>query len=387
MPTRPAPLALCTLAAAVALLALPACGGGRNREQGFAAVSTWVPPLKQSVYLRSIQDRDPSGNLGRFFGAGVTKDQIDESNAFASRCSKFFKPVVVEASGEFDESFTASTSVGASLAVPVYGMKGGGGYGSNGEVRVHYTLTRVMRAEVDADGLDRCCAADAKQCGGTYIAEFYQGSGEVYQFMGEEAAFKGGASHSGVGGDLEYKNGSAWKKVNRIDNAYFAFKTARIAAGAGDSNQNVCSGDWASSPPTSLDGQYFVGTSRPAASKQASRQDALLDGRRQTMQFIASQLKEANVQVSKNLDEVFATESAVAASSEGLARMVKDRCWKDGNVPGPTTRYESTVLLFFPNSEIANAAKAVAAALKASGALSADDAAAVDAGAGRAGGK
>lgn len=317
------------------------CGGsGRTPEAGFAPQSTWVPPLKQSVFLRAIQDRDPSGNLGRFFGADIGKDAIDESNAFPSRCSKFFVPKVIEASGSFDESFTASTNVGAALTLPAYGAKAGGGYGSNGEVRVVYTLKAVMRAEVDADGLDRCCAADPKQYGGKYIAEFYLGTGEVYQFMGDEASFKGGASYTGVGGDVEFKNGTAWKKINKIDNAYFAFKTSLIAKG-GDSNQNVCTGGWPSMPPTSLDGQYFVGTSKPAATKQAARQDALLDARRQTLQFIASQLKEAQVQVSKNLDEVFATDSAVSATTEGLARLVKDRCWQDGDGAGPTTRYKA----------------------------------------------
>ncbi|MBM4346006.1 MAG: hypothetical protein FJ100_21745 [Deltaproteobacteria bacterium] len=355
------------------------CGANRTAEQGFAPQSTWVPPLKQSVYLRAIQDRDPSGNLGRFFAANIGQAQIDESNAFPSRCGKFFKPTIVEASGEFDESFTASTSVGASLSVPVYAVKAGAGYGSNGEVRVHYKLKKVMRAEVDTDGLDRCCAADAKQCGVKYISEFYLGDGEVYQYLGSEAQLKAGATYSGVGGDVEFKNGTAWKKVNRIDNAYFAFKTSLISAGGGDSNANVCSGDWQSTPPTSLDGQYFVGMSRPAASKQAARQDALLNGRRQTMQYIATQLKEARVQTSKDLDAVFSDDAAISAASEGLARLVKDRCWKDGEVAGPTTRFESSVLMFFPQAEIANAAKAVAGALKGAGLLSPADAAAVEA--------
>jgi hypothetical protein len=365
--------------AAIALVA--ACGGSRAGDQGFAPQSTWVPPLKQSVFLRSVQDSDPSGNLGRFFGADVVHSTIDESNAFPSRCSKFFKPKIIDASGTFDESFTASTSVGASLSVPAYSAKGGGGYGSNGEVRVRYTLKKVMRAEVDADGLDRCCAADAKQCGGKYIAEFYLGDGEVYQYLGDEASFKGGAMQGGVGGDIEFKNGTAWKKVNKIDNAYFAFKTSLIANGAGDSNANVCGGDWQSAPPTSLDGQYFVGLSRPAASKQAARQDAALNGRRQAMQYIATRLKEARVQTSKDLDAVFSDDAAISAASEGLTRLIKDRCWKDGDVAGPTSRYESSVLMFFPASEISNAAKAVADALKSAGLLSAEDAAAVDAGA------
>lgn len=368
------------LAFALALV-LTTCGSAPSRPGGLGGGSTWVPPLKQSVYLRAMQDRDPSGNMGRFFAADVAPDQIDESNAFASRCSKFFKPEIIEASGTFDESFTASTSVGGSLSVPVYGAKASGGYGSNGEVRVHYTLKKVMRATVDTDGLDRCCAADAKQCGGKYIAEFYLGDGEVYQYLGDEASFKAEGSTPTAGGDLEFKNGTAWKKVNKIDNAYFAFKTAKIASGGGDSNANVCSGNWADTPPTSLDGQYFVGMSRPAASKQAARQDALLNGRRQAMQFIATQLQEARVQTSKNLDEVFSDEAAISAASEGLAKLMKDRCWKDGEVVGPTSRYETSVLMFFPSSEIGNAAKAVVASLKGAGLMSGADAAAADAGA------
>jgi len=362
------------------LLTALACSGGRAREGGFAPMSTWVPPLKQSVYLRAIQDRDPSGNLGRFFAADVKASEIDESNASASRCSKHFTPEIVEASGSFDESFTASTSVGGSLSLPVYGGKVGGGYGSNGEVRVRYQLKKVMRAKVDTDGLEKCCAADPKACGVKYIAEFYLGDGEVYQFLGDQASVKASGAHAEIGGDLEFKNGTAWKRVNKIDNAYFAFKTGKMAMG-GDSTAEVCSGDWVNAPPQSLDGQYFVGQSAPAGSKQAARDDALLNARTQTMQFIATKLSDARVKVSRDLDKMLTTGAAVAAASEGLAKLTKDRCWKVGEVAGPTTRYEANVLVFFPNTEIAAAAKAVAGSLKAAGVITGPDADAIKAGA------
>ncbi len=144
--------------------------------------SIWVPPLKDSVFVRSIFDDDPSENLGRFLKPGA---RPDETEAFPSRCRAAFSPRLVGAGGEFDESFVASTGFSGGLSVAPYG-KLSGNYGSNGEVRVHYALKKVLRATADADKLAQCCAAASGECSERYISEFYLGDGEIYQFMGDE---------------------------------------------------------------------------------------------------------------------------------------------------------------------------------------------------------
>ena len=82
-PRRP-PHTLATLT----LLAATACAGTTERDDTVPEGSLWVPPLKQSVFLRGVFDDDPSQSIGRFLAPRTPHAAIDESNTFASRCGK-----------------------------------------------------------------------------------------------------------------------------------------------------------------------------------------------------------------------------------------------------------------------------------------------------------
>lgn len=349
-------------------LAATACAPKQLADSGMPAGGLWVPPLKQSVYLRGVFDDDPSSSIGRFVKRGLPAEQTDESNSFASRCSKFITTKQVGASGTFDETFMASTDVRGSLSISPYGGVGGS-YGSKGELRVKYTLKKKMLAVEDADNLGRCCTADASQCSDKFIREFYMGDGEIFQLLGSESGVNLEGGQGMAKGDVEVKNGSAWKRVTRFENAYFAFKTGLIGGGA-EVGAELCKTDWLGTRPTSLDGQYFVGTSKPAGTEQAAFQDAMLDARRQVVQYIGTAIRESRTQQSQDLDAVWKDEGAVTAGAQGLAQLVKDRCQRNEPVEGPVARYKTRVLAFLPNSEISKATAALAKALQDAGKIS-----------------
>ncbi len=362
-PRRP-PHTLATLT----LLAATACAGTTERDDTVPEGSLWVPPLKQSVFLRGVFDDDPSQSIGRFLAPRTPHAAIDESNTFASRCGKAITYKVVGAGGSFDETFQSSTSVGGSIGVEKYG-KLAAKYGKNGELRVKYTLKKKMVAVEDVDALSQCCDTAADQCGdGRIIREFYLGDGEVMQLLGSEKSVKAGGTYKIVDAEVDYKNGTAWKRVTKFENVYFAFKTGLVVKGRDIAD------DWDVKRPTSLDGQYFVGTSKPAASEQAAFQDAMLDARRQVVQYIGTVISEARVQTSKNLDDVWQDESAIQAASQGIASLVKDLRQKTRQPEGPTVRYITKVLTFVPTSKLAEMGKALAQALAANGKISAADA-------------
>ena len=173
--------------------------------------------------------------------------------------------------------------------------------------------------------------------------------------------------------DLEFKNGSAWKRVTKFQNVYFAFRTAKMGGGA-ERGAELCKTAWHEVIPTSLDGQYFVGRSRPTPNDQAAFQDAMLDARRQVVQYIGSMVRETRTQHSQNLDAVLTDDATVSTAAQGLVQLVKDRCQKSEPVDGPTVRYKVQALTFLPNAEIGKAAAALAKSLEQAGKLSSADA-------------
>ena len=325
--------------------------GAAERGPAFRDAN-WRPAPNQSVYLRAVYDDDPSINLGRFFKLGTKPRDMDESAAFPSRCSKAFSAKLINSGGTFDDTFTASSRVGGSLAVPIHGSAGGG-YGSNGELRVRYTLKRVMRAAVDADALAKCCESAPDQCSGHYLAEFYMGDGEVYQFLGSEAEVRASGSYNVAGAGVDYQQGTAWKQLTSFKNMYFAYKTAAVSGQGVGGGTDLCGSDWRGKVPQSADGQYFVATSKPAATEQAAFDDALTNGRLQAVQFIGTVLKERRVQHAQDLDRVWQDQQELVTATEGVAKRIKDRCRA---VVSTDRGHVATLLMFFPQPQIDEAA-------------------------------
>ncbi|MSP92779.1 MAG: hypothetical protein EXR79_13405 [Myxococcales bacterium] len=363
------------------VLAASGCGAGSHGPR--QRPSVWQPPLKQSVYLRAVYDDDPSLQLGRFVKVGTRATAMDESQAFASRCSAAFSPKLFGANGTFDEvlatgqQVAAGASVGAGAGAGA--AAGGGTFGTASQLRVRYVLKGVMRAQVDAEALDKCCTAAPDQCSGEYLAEFYLGDGEVYQFVGSAAEVQarsglpgstGAPAATGSGADVPYSHGpamlyshgSVWRQVTRFQNVYFAYKTASVVGHGAGGGTDLCGGTWQQRVPQSLDGQYFVGLSKPAQTEQAAFDDALLHGRLQALQYIGSVIRQQRVQVSVDLDRALADQSVLTTATAGVARRVKDRC--RGSVTDPDGRFLAKVLVFFPRPQIDAAAAELATQLQ-----------------------
>ncbi len=376
----------------LALLAT-ACGGGPVKTDAHGVPSDTpvrLTPPAQSVFLRASFDADPSPYLGRFLPDGLAGEATDENQAAATRCSRYVKTEVVPASGSFDETLNSALGVSASLGFEQLPSGPGGAveaaYGKGSALRVRYTLTAKMRAIVtDPDAFDQCCRAAPDQCSNRFLGEMLRGTGEVFQYAGNEAGAKAGGRNplAGVEGGLEFKQGAAWKRVTRFEDVYFAFRTqaARLAAPAADAGGDC---GWANAVPRSLDGEYFVGVSTPAASEAQARDLAARNAQVQAVRYLGEQVSASTKTKSHALQGYLEDEALVQTAAAGVTRRVRAEKWCPAErIDTPEgAHFTSKVLVFFPNAEIdaatRDAAAAIRAKLQAEGRLKPEDARALD---------
>lgn len=317
-----------------------------------------VPPADKSVFLRASFDDDPSSFVGRFLPDSLEAGEIDENQAMSTRCSEFISYKEIKAGGSYDEYYNSARQ--ASLSVSLPGVAAAeAGAGNNATVRVRYDLTRKMRAEIeDQAGFDQCCTADPAQCPEFIIGEFFYGTGEVFQAAGAQAGLGGsGTTPSMVTGEMEFKDQVAWKRQTRFEDVYFAFRKQRVRNNAVAAADTECG--WANNVPTSLDGQYFVGISAPAASEAAARDMAMRNARAQAVRYLGEFITSASATTSSAMEGYLQDEKVVTAVAEGLASRVKDRKWcAPETTETPKGNMVSIkVLAFFPKEEEAAAAR------------------------------
>lgn len=317
-----------------------------------------VPPPDKSVFLRASFDDDPSSYIGRFLPDTLDAGKTDENEAMSTRCSEFISYKEVKASGSYDEYYNSAKQ--ASLSVGLPGVAAAEvGAGNNATVRVRYELSKKMRAEIeDQEGFDRCCTADPSQCPEFIIGEFFYGTGEVFQAAGAQAGLGGsGTTPSMVTGEMDFKDQVAWKRQTRFQEVYFAFRKQRVRNNAVAATDTQCG--WANNVPTSLDGQYFVGISSPAASEAAARDMAMRNARAQAVRYLGEFITSASATTSSAMEGYLQDEKVVTAVAEGLASRVKDRKWcAPETTATPSGNMVSIkVLAFFPKEEEAAAAR------------------------------
>lgn len=344
-------------------LAAPAlftgCGDRNIKDVGAETVLTGptVAGPRDGVYLRASFDDDPSMFIGRFITDGVTGDEIDENRAVQTQCSQFIKYREVRAAGSFDEYYESSSSVKASLGVDTAMQTGPGGKANVGnqrgtEVRVNYNLNRKLVAYIDDhQGFTECCESAVGACSGSYIGEFWAGTGTLYQNTGRStdvsADGRGAPEVAGaalqVGGDVEVADGWFWRRAMSFDDIYFAFRVMDVEVGG-------CG--WVDRPPRSDEGLYFVGISPPAATQDLARTFAMRNARTQVIQYLGEAIATESISRA-NLQGYLDNEILVATAAEGIAARVKDdRYCPAEAIDGPDgPEYIAKVLAFFPYSE------------------------------------
>lgn len=355
----------------IAGLALAACGGKETRKDAPKTVNEMSegqmgPNLagpRQGVYLRASFDDDPSHFIGRFLASNVAADEIDENRGVLTECSQFVTYKEVNASGSFDEYYNSSTAVRGGLGIQnptnlvvpagVDAPEGHAGidHGSGTSVRVKYDLQKKLVANVqDPAGFAECCERSPDNCTGTYIGEFWYGTGTLFENTGASTSAEAGVKVPQGQGNIEYADGWAWRKATEFSDVYFAFRVMdRIA-------QDDCS--WAQRPPKSDQGQYFVGVSPPSPTEDIARTAAMRHARTQAVQFLGEFINSTTTNTSSVVDGYVQSENVVSTAAEGMANFVKDdRYCAPEQIETPEgVKYKVTVLAFFPNEKKAEAA-------------------------------
>ncbi len=359
------------------MIALGACSSSPDRPEG-TEMPDEVPSLhiepQKGVYIRAGFDDDPSDYIGQFINDDVPDDEIDETRGVQTSCSQFIEYREVNAGGTYDEVYQASRSAGASLGVdPQAQAAGAGGQASMGSsdgamVRVEYELSKRMRGVMTPE-YEECCRENVTGCSGRYLAEFWKGTGEIYQFVGTERDFSAGASVPGVSeGSLEFSDGAAWTRAMAFDDMYFAFTVSDAAIEDAD-----CS--WVDTVPTSSEGTYFVGISPPVASESRARSLAMREARVQAVQYLGEEIKAATATQTHAIDGYIEDEQVIETLAEGVAERVEDDryCPVEVRESPEGELYVSRVLAFFPEEEKSAAAQETVETLEESEEVSEED--------------
>lgn len=322
-------------------------------------------PGTASVFVRATFDSDASSLIGSFLPDDVEDDRLDESQAMRTRCSEFVKVKRIPASGETEDVFGASSSIGGKLGVQKVASIAGERKDMNA-IRIKYNASEVMQADVDTRGLTECCQAEPSQCTKRFISRALAGDGRIFvateksNQIGLEA--EGSFKNIPISGDIMYKDGVKWERTTEFRNQFFAFSFSRTLQ-AGSKIADDCS--WARKPPSSLDGLYFVGVSEPAPSERVARDLAMREARGQVVKYLGEWLEQSSKTNQKlsgalgALGGALEDQTTVETLSTGLAKLVKDQAWcEPERVETPKGVLQvMRVLSFFPNSERSAAMK------------------------------
>ena len=339
---------------------LGACSGTQLSKEDFRP--TIVP--KPNFHLRTSIDQDPSTYLGRFVPADVDPNMIDDSEAMQLSCSRFFTIKKIPAAGiEYDEYFQASVGASASIGIPEVKLAVSAGRGK--VVRIKYTATEKWVAHLDDPaGFEACCKQAPDQCTGTYLGEFLAGTGVIYAMAYEKSEAGISGSIKGIPAEADFKDGVTWRRAIAFTQpAFFAFKTTRTPYKT-SGGAEMCGEAWDVTVPKSSQGYFFVGVSDWVQSERVARDQASLNARRQVVHFLGEEIRQGGIRRELTggaidaLETKMKDDSVVDRASAGVARFVKDECWKPEKAQGPNGwRYQAKVLTFIPKSEVEAAAK------------------------------
>lgn len=357
----------------LALGASAGCSGKAEKPDKTMAADEMGPNLagpRQGVYLRASFDDDPSHFIGRFIAGNVSADAVDENRGIQTECSQYVTYKEVNASGSFDEYYNASTSVKGGLGIsnPASAAMGGNApqgsgnidHSSGTSIRVQYDLEKKLVANVeDPAAFSACCESSPDNCTGTYIGEFWYGTGTLFENTGKQTSGGGNISGPQGEGGLQAADGWVWRRSTNFEDVYFAFRVMdRIAA-------DDCS--WATRPPKSDEGQYFVGVSPPAPTEDIARTAAMRHARTQAVQYLGEFINSSTTNTSSVIEGYVESENVVTTAAEGMANFVKDdRYCAPEQIETPEgVKFKMKVLAFFPEAQKAEAAGATIDAIEA----------------------
>lgn len=356
------------------VLAFGSCATPKEME----VVSNGVT-AEPSMHLRASPDGDATNLIGAFVRNDAPSGGIDESSLARTRCSNFIKAKQIPASGSFQELAQSSAGAKAKLGIKkLLSLSVGGA--QSGLVLVRYKQLGKLEADVDEDGLARCCATAPEECTGRYVASAVLADGSHYALSEgssgvnvDSALLSRLADNVPIDAEVIASGSDKWERQSTFQRQYFAFSLRAFGTGpAGGAGQSTigtapaapaddCS--WTRTVPNDLDGIYFVGVSNPYPTERLARDDAMRDAREQVVRYLGEFLTEESGSVqltsgkAESLEVLINDDKVKSAINGGVARAVKDRKWcGPETLPTPSGEKQTMkVLAYYPNSERKNA--------------------------------
>lgn len=331
-----------------------------------------------NVYLRNTYDQDPSSYIGRFIKNGAAADQIDEASTFKSECSLYIQPKEVSGGDVMmDDYFNVSTNAGFSAGIAKIANLGLD-LASSKVMRARYTLSKKLVSDIaDPAGFKSCCLKSPDQCTDRYVGEFEAGVGAIYIGVANSQKVDVGVQQGlpipgldiAVYPEIEFGRAMSWYRGTSFSKpVYFAFKLYDTGEHWDDS---VCKQeDWATNPPVSTEGQYFVGISALAPNEATARDLAMANAREQVVRYLGEQISTGGIKTTDisgfnaAITTQLQSQDQVVRAATGVAALVKDRCWSLRSAQQVDGIYtEAKVLVFLANAQKADAVKGMGDAL------------------------
>jgi hypothetical protein len=320
-------IVLCGLSIALAAPSL----SERLAERATQPDVTLTPPIS-----------DPSPAAGSFLIPYTPEGEPDPKRVgtyevAASSCTAELAFKVVPSSESREELWMMDSGAGATVGLPQFGIKIGGGTKSMAGIR--YTIQDKLIVEPDSiKKLESCCMRNPEKCTDRYIAEYWRGVGALHRSTGTDAALKTSLKALDKVGKIDFGVDKGWTMSSKWEEPqYFAYRVQRFQLPSCQSYMNDL---------PEVEGKLlFAGVSARSANEQTARMDARNDARQQLVRYLGEEFK--------------ITGDQVTSSAEALISRVKDglTCL-DEPTPSPEgPQYLARVVMYVDAAGVEAAAK------------------------------
>ncbi len=290
----------------VLLLALATAHAGDSLPERLAARATQpdvvlTPPISE-----------PSPAAGSFLVPYVPDGEPDPKKVGTfevapSSCSNELSFKTVTSSEDREELWMLDSGLGASVGLPEFGIKIGGGTKSIAGIR--YTLQDKLIVDTESLGkFEACCMKNPDKCTEHYIAEVWRGVGQLHRITGTDAALKSSLKSLDKLGKIDFGATKGWSSSSKWDDPqYFAYRVQRLQLPACKSYMNDL--------PEQEGKLRFAGVSKRTLSEQDARRDARNDARQQLVRYLGEEFQiEGEEVISK-------AEALISGVKDGLTCM------------------------------------------------------------------
>ncbi len=255
---------------------------------------------------------EPSPSAGSFLVPYTPEGEPDPKKVGTfevapSSCSNELTFKSVTSSEAREELWMLDSGAGATVGLPQFGIKIGGG--TKSIAGISYTLQDKLIVDTSSlKKLEACCMKNPDKCTEHYIAEVWRGTGQLHRIAGTDAALRTSLKALDKLGKIDFGATKGWSMSSTWeDPQYFAYRVQRLQLPSCTSYMNDL--------PEVQDKVRFAGISKRMLSEQDARRDARNDARQQLVRYLGEEFRIEGEEV------ISRAEALISGVKDGLTCM------------------------------------------------------------------